>query len=113
MINKDFSYDYYLIQFENKELLDKFYDLQPFNETIIFHKLSHLRFFPCIRSKTYSDNCMMCENHRNPSCLYELCKDCCSVQSIKTNPIIRETALKCNCSIEIKNSYASKKSALA
>ena len=64
LINKDYSYDNYMIQFKKKEHLEKFYNSQPFFESVIFHKLSHLKIFPLIRHTTYKDKCLICENDK-------------------------------------------------
>lgn len=111
-INNEFSYDYYFIEFPSKEHCDKFYSLQPFLDSIIFHKLSHLRFFPLlgkfniVRLKQTSfigsniSKCINCEDISDPSCIFELCNSCCSKQK-KDGLIISKIKIHCQCANKV------------
>lgn len=107
MINGEYSYDYYLVEFKDKILCDKFFELQPYMDAIIFHKLNHLQLFPLLNnySNTFKNNCINCIiSPRNKECKYELCSDCCARQSDE-NVILKSTKLICPCSIELKEEF--------
>lgn len=95
LVNKQFTYDYYIIQFANRELLEAFYSMQPFFESVIFHKFSHLKLFPMIHRLADKSLCMMCNNFKNEKCLFELCEKCCVVQS-RDHPFIKGSGMQCN-----------------
>ena len=80
------SYDYFLVIFSEKNLLDKFYFNQPYLGGIIIHKIIHPIFFPKLRNKTFSyrNLCINCNNPFNPKCYFELCSNCCN--NIFNNP---------------------------
>ena len=102
MLGSEFlSYDYFVITFQSKEMVEKLYNLQPFYDAVIVHKLTHLKFFPHLRNKSISwrNLCLNCMNEKNPECFYDLCKNCCVKQSnfIKTL-IEKKTLTPCPCS---------------
>lgn len=102
MLGSEFlSYDYFVITFQSKEMVEKLYNLQPFYDAVIVHKLTHLKFFPHLRNKSISwrNLCLNCMNEKNPECFYDLCKNCCVKQSniIKTL-IEKKTLCPCPCS---------------
>ncbi len=77
-INNEFSYDYYLVEFSSKELCERFFSLQPFLDSVIFHKLSHLKFFPMLRKSTHCNSlCVNCGNISSLECIFDLCNVCC------------------------------------
>jgi len=90
-INDDLSYNYFIISFKTKEQLDRFYNLQPYYQSIIFHKLSHCILFPLIRSyeikQRYIESsfsfCLTCVNSKNNLCPFNLCSLCCYNALIK------------------------------
>lgn len=107
-VNEEFSYDYFLVEFIDKSLCDKFFDAQPFLDSVIFHKLSHLRFCPLIRrgSNRYNSYlCVNCPNKCDGKCIFELCTYCCARQSLKSNVILRRTQLICPCSVIEKEKF--------
>ncbi len=91
-INDEFSYDYFLVEFKSKNLLDQFYNSQPFIDSTIFHKLAHLKIFPLLRNKLpykiAEELCINCQNNKSKSCKFELCIQCCSHQSSENNMIL-------------------------
>ena len=98
------SYDYFIVIFNEKNYLEKFYLNQPYFGGIIIHKLIHPIFFPKIRNKTYSyrNLCINCNNLKNPKCFFELCSHCCNYNF--NNPsnnyiknILHEKLGKCPC----------------
>jgi hypothetical protein len=118
-INNEFSYDYYLIEFTSKDQCEKFYSLQPFLESIIFHKLSHLKIFPLVRKVnsvslkqkstigTNRSQCINCENISDFGCIFELCNSCCYTQK-KDGLIISKIKIQCQCAHKVDltvNSY--------
>ena len=80
------SYNYFIVTFNEKKYLDKFYINQPYFGGIIIHKLIHPIFFPKFRNKTYSyqNLCINCNEPKNPKCFFELCSNCCKYNF--TNP---------------------------
>jgi hypothetical protein len=97
-INGEFSYDYYLFE-STRSAVDELYLSQPFLDCVIFHKLSHLNFFPLLRNKIplslTSSLCNSCPNKKS-NCLFDLCPNCCSRQF---NNLIGKNIqhIKCNC----------------
>ena len=74
------SHDYFVITFNEKKNLEKFYANQPYFGGVIVHKLIHPIFFPKLRNKhiLYNNLCINCNNQKNPKCFYELCINCCN-----------------------------------
>ena len=106
--SENLSYEYFLVEFNNKTLNDKFYFNQPYeNNTLIVHKMNHLIFFPIFRNKSnlYYNLCINCTQKKNPKCLFDLCIECC--EKFKENSIrnLIESNLntKCSCSNFYKN----------
>ena len=104
MINSELlSYDYFVVTFTSKELLDKFYYLQPYFEAVIVHKLSHLKFFPFLRNKSikWRNLCINCNKEKNHQCYFDLCSDCCNKQKNYIKDIITSKLGLCPCSKDI------------
>lgn len=109
LINGEYSYDYFIVQFKSKELLDKFYSMQPFFDCIVFHKLNHLNVFPLL--KVNSKQCLNCNKPKQVDCLFELCSDCC-VKNLHKNfdaqenlifSVFRKIDLECNCAVNYQS----------
>lgn len=104
--NESMSYEYYIVTFQDKNLLEKFYLNQPYFEAIIIHKLNHLKFFPLLRNKSisYQNLCINCINVKNPNCYFDLCCDCCNnANNNLIKKLIEKKIGECPCKREKKS----------
>jgi hypothetical protein len=83
------SFNYFIISFENREIVDKLYHLQPFNDLILIHKLIHPIFVPMIRKDEHKNLCLNCFDNKSAQCLHDLCENCCTKQLRAENPILK------------------------
>jgi len=107
LINGEYSYDNYIIEFKNKSICDKFYNMQPYLDSIIFHKLNHLTFFPLLnnRFEKFQKNCMNCIiTDKSKTCKFDLCSDCCARQS-EENIMLKNSKIICPCSISLREEF--------
>lgn len=100
LINKQFSYDYYIVSFKNTSFVDKFYQSQPFFGSVIFHKFTHFNILPMLRTVNNNIFCLNdCSQLKNKDCIFEFCSNCCS----KINNSYYNNKLKCNDCVNINN----------
>ena len=98
--NEFISYDYYIVTFNSKELMEKFYYSQPFYECVIVHKLTHLTFFPVLRNKcgiNWRNMCINCIQNKNENCYFDLCSECCNKQQCYLKELIANKIGECPC----------------
>jgi len=89
-----------LVKLPTKADVDRLYNAQPYLGCLIAHKLSHVQIFPFMR---YHPNlCLTCSSFKEPSCIRDMCKDCCSRQDHGFS--------MCRCSVQVsqQNLAASK-----
>ena len=106
--NESMSYEYYIVTFQEKSLLEKFYLNQPYFEAVIVHKLNHLKFFPLLRNKSisYQNFCINCINSKNPKCYFDLCIDCCNnCNNNFIKKLIEKKIGECPCKREKSDNY--------
>ena len=93
-ISEYLSYNFFLIAFENKENLNLLYNLQPFYESVVFHKFIHSVYFPLIRHNKAL--CINCNEKVDPKCIYELCHKCCTDESMILYNLLKSKIGKCD-----------------
>eukprot|EP01017_Pseudomicrothorax_dubius_P037324 TRINITY_DN5459_c0_g4_i1.p1 TRINITY_DN5459_c0_g4~~TRINITY_DN5459_c0_g4_i1.p1 ORF type:complete len:950 (-),score=187.80 TRINITY_DN5459_c0_g4_i1:961-3810(-) len=91
------------VRVPNREAMERIYNAQPLFGSLIVHKLSHIQVCPFLRYTL--DSCLMCVAKKEPRCIHDMCRDCCSRQ--------KYGILVCQCSLQVVQSNLSAKKELA
>lgn len=122
LVNNNYSYNYFVIGFENSVNLNRFYHSQPFFNCVTFHKFSHLALFPLITDyhskeailkntnflkrkngeklleKESQKRCLICHSVFSNCCVFELCENCCLSQLNLNYVDVIKSVCRCSCS---------------
>lgn len=88
------EYQHVFVTLPSKQDVDRLYQAQPYFGCLIAHKLSHIQI--CSYLRYNPAQCLMCSSKKNPSCIHDMCQDCCARQKFGT--------LVCKCSADIVQS---------
>ena len=77
------DYQQVFVTLPSRQYVDRLYEAQPYFGCLVAHKLSHIQI--CSYQRYCADQCLMCSSKKSPSCIHDMCQDCCARQKFGTS----------------------------